>query len=94
MKRAIVIKLGDPDIADAISSGLLPPRGTSEAVRRVAMHQHTPQEWATMAARAQRDYGQGPPTKPITGAIMGLIGAIVLAVDGWARYLQAWNREA
>lgn len=93
-RRAVVIKLGDPDIADAITSGIVRPRRTSDAVRRVAMMRHTPQEWATMAARAQYDYGQDPPTNAVTGAILGLIGAIVLAVDGWYKYLSAWNREA
>lgn len=93
-RRAVVIKLGDPDIADAITSGMTSPRGTSEAVRRVAMMRHTPQEWATMVARAQYDYGQDKPVKPLTGAILGVIGAIVLAVDGWYRYFSAWNRRA
>ena len=27
------------------------------------------------------------------GAVWGLIGGLVLAVDGWYRYFSAWNRE-
>lgn len=33
----------------------------SDAVRRVAMMQHTPEEWAAMTTKARYDYGQTRP---------------------------------
>lgn len=56
-------KSGDPEIADALGSGI--DRGTrtallrqsSDAVRRVAMMRHTPEEWAEMTEEARVIYG-------------------------------------
>lgn len=58
---------GDPEIADALKSGI--NRGTrsalekqsSDAVRRVAMMRHTPEEWHAMTVKARYDYGQEDP---------------------------------
>ena len=64
-----VIRIGgDPEIRAALRDGVLkgtpereaPARG-SDAVRRVAMHQHTPEEWAAMTTQARYDYGQTRP---------------------------------
>ena len=60
-----VIRIGgDPEIGNALRDGMLkgtpeqaPARG-SDAVRRVAMMQHTPEEWAAMTTKARYDYGQ------------------------------------
>lgn len=65
-----VIRIGgDPEIRNALRDGVLkgtpereqPPARGSEAVRRVAMMQHTPEEWAAMTTRARYDYGQTRP---------------------------------
>ena len=65
-----VIRIGgDPEIGNALRDGVLkgtperehPPARGSEAVRRVAMMQHTPAEWAAMTTRARYDYGQTRP---------------------------------
>ena len=58
---------GDPEISGALAEGI--DRGTrlaiiqrsDEAVRRVAMRRHTPEEWAAMTAQARYDYGQDQP---------------------------------
>lgn len=61
-----VIRIGgDPEIGAALRDGMMkgtpereaPARG-SDAVRRVAMMQHTPEEWAAMTTKARYDYGQ------------------------------------
>lgn len=66
-----VIRIGgDPEIGNALRDGVLkgtpaqeqPPARGSDAVRRVAMHQHTPEEWAAMTTQARYDYGQTRPT--------------------------------
>ena len=65
MKRfGFVIRTGgDPEIAGALAAGI--DRGTrrelekssSDAVRRVAMMRHTPEEWAEMTEEARVFYG-------------------------------------
>lgn len=71
MRYGYAIRIGgDPEISGALKSGMEKGRqakapamapGTGEAVRRVAMHQHTPEEWGVMIAKAQYDYGQDEP---------------------------------
>lgn len=56
---------GDPEIAEALAGGI--KAGTrqphhSDAVRRVAMMRHTPEEWNAMTVKARYDYGQDRPT--------------------------------
>ena len=67
MRYGYVIRIGgDPEIGTALRDGMMkgtpdqeqaPARG-SDAVRRVAMMQHTPEEWAAMTTKARYDYGQ------------------------------------
>lgn len=52
---------GDAEISEALARGaqgaLQPlPGSSSEAVRRVAMMRHTPEEWLTMTREARRKY--------------------------------------
>jgi hypothetical protein len=52
---------GDAEIAEALARGaegtMRPaPKSSSEAVRRVAMFQHTPEEWRAMTLDARRKY--------------------------------------
>ena len=51
---------GDPEIAGALADGIeagARMRHSSDAVRRVAMMRHTPQEWAEMTEEARVFYG-------------------------------------
>lgn len=66
MRYGYAIRIGgDPEIGAALRDGMMkgtpaqeqaPARG-SEAVRRVAMMQHTPEEWAQMTEDAGVIYG-------------------------------------
>ena len=86
-------KGGDPEIANALESGI--DRGTrsalekksSDAVRRVAMMRHTPEEWAAMTVQARYDYGQDPPTPRWAERL--LVGwALVCMGASWLYHLQ------
>lgn len=65
MKRfGFAIKTGgDPEIAAALGSGIAQgtrralEKQSSDAVRRVAMMRHTPEEWAEMTEEARVFYG-------------------------------------
>jgi hypothetical protein len=92
MRRALVI-YGDREIGGAIADGIVPRHTDSEAVRRVAMHQHTPEEWAAMIERARYEYGQERKHGRLYEIVWGVIGSLVLAVNGWYGFLAEWNRE-
>ena len=93
MRRALVI-YGDREIGGAIADGIVPRHTDSEAVRRVAMHQHTPEEWAALIAKARWDYRRvGRRHGWFYEIVWGVIGSIVLAVNGWYGFLAEWNRE-
>ena len=86
-------KGGDPEIADALESGI--DRGTrcarekqsSDAVRRVAMMRHTPEEWAAMTVKARYDYGQDNPMPRWAERL--LVGwALVCMGASWLYHLQ------
>lgn len=86
-------KGGDPEIADALASGI--DRGTrrtmkkqsSDAVRRVAMMRHTPEEWHAMTVKARYDYGQDAPT-PRWADWLLLGWAMVCMGISWLYHLQ------
>lgn len=88
--RALIIKYGDPKLADAMANAVTRP--TSDAVRRVAMHQHTPEEWDEMTLQAQYDYGRNKVPGRICGAIMGLWGLLWMAIFAEYARLSAINR--
>ena len=74
-------------------AGHLPQRGrlwekqSSEAVRRVAMMRHTPEEWAAMTIQARYDYGQDPPAPRWAERL--LVGwALVCMGASWLYHLQ------
>ena len=86
-------KGGDPEIANALESGI--DQGTrcalgkqsSDAVRRVAMMRHTPEEWAAMTIQARYDYGQDPPAPRWAERL--LVGwALVCMGASWLYHLQ------
>ena len=86
---------GDPEIAGALAAGIesgSPRRDAfaeqaSEAVRRVAMMRHTPEEWDAMTIQARYDYGQDMPLPAWAGALLGLYGLMCLGVSGVWRWL-------
>ena len=76
---------GDREIAEALSRGatgqLLPAaQASSEAVRRVAMWQHTPEEWRRMTRQARRKYGKNAPITGVPRALLIGYAMICLGV--------------
>ena len=86
---------GDKEISEALARGargaLQPlPGSSSEAVRRVAMMRHTPQEWGRMTRRARRKYGKNEPVTGLPGALLVGYAMICLGVNWlWERLMRA-----
>ena len=86
-------KGGDPEIANALESGI--DRGTrnalekqsSDAVRRVAMMRHTPQEWEEMTEEARVFYG-GRDYTPRWAERLLVGWALVCLGASWLYHLQ------
>lgn len=91
MKRfGYVIRTGgDPEIAGALAAAVSPkPAPTApDAVRRVAMARHTPEEWAAMTAQARYDYAQDRPAPRWAQTLLALYA---LACYGVSR---AYHRQ-
>lgn len=87
-KFGYLIKLGgDREISEALARGaagaLTPPRGSSsEAVRRVAMMRHTPEEWRQMTLDARRKYRRNRLPDGLAGKLLVGVAMVVLAVGG------------
>lgn len=68
---------GDPEIAGALAQGIAQAtreslrQQSSDAVRRVAMMQHTPEEWAEMLEDAQYEYRVKPVGRTL-GILLGM----------------------
>lgn len=90
---------GDREIAEALQRGadgamMARPGSSSEAVRRVAMMRHTPEEWRRMTRRARRKYGRNEEITGIRGALLVGVAMAVLAVGaGWDRLMAAVYRD-
>lgn len=88
MNRALVIKTyGDKQIAEAIVNGIVRDVPKSDAVRRVAMHQHTPEEWAQMIADVVDEREQIRPVGRVRGAVLGawaLVWSVLLGMTEFA----------
>ena len=50
--------------------------------------------WALKIWKARRKYGRNPKPTRFSRALWGAVGLIVLEVDGWYRWMSAWNRSA
>lgn len=77
MKRyGYLVRLGgDAEVSEALERGvrgaMLPvPRDNNELCRRVAMWQHTPQEWREMTLDARRKYRRNKPITGVGGALL------------------------
>ena len=100
---------GDPQIAGAIADGVtraLPQeqievveaeidrqRVQRSLLRAAVGNSRTAEDYRLMAAKARGDYEYTQRHGRLYGAVWGLIGYVVLAVDGWYRYFSTWNRE-
>ena len=70
----------------------LGPRA-KEGLRRVAMYQHSPEEWAEMIEDARVVYGgQRATPKALQWLVVGY-AVICTTIERCYGYLSAWNRE-
>ena len=90
MKRALVI-YGDSEIGTAIANGIV-RRNESDAVRRVAMHQHTPEEWAQMTEDVRRERELIRPAGKVYGAVLLAWAMLWVVIFDAYEYLSAINR--
>lgn len=85
-RRAIVYRsCGDPQFAGAIIDGMTRAEArqhSSDAVRRVAMMRHTPEEWAEMTEDARICYGGRSYTPGWVTALLVGYGLICWIVAG------------
>lgn len=94
MKRfGFIIKTGgDPEITGALQSGvdqgtrLAIAQRSSDAVRRVDMMRHTPEELDEMIMQARLDYGRNRPLPGWAARMLGLYGLACYVVGmSWRR---------
>jgi len=83
---------GDAEISEALARGaagaLLPaPRGDNEACRRVAMWQHSPEEWRQMTLDARRKYRRNRQPKGLGKLLLVSMALISLCVTAGHRAL-------
>ena len=99
MIRALVTRVreyGDPSWSEPMSKMVQPTYSVpkSDSCRRVAMHQHTTEEWAALIAKAQWDYRRlGKPHCWLYNAILGAWAAIWLAIYNAGEQLTEINRR-
>ena len=86
---------GDKEISEALARGakgaMVPLAGSSsEAVRRVTMMKHTPEEWARMTRKARRKYGRNRQPEGIEKALLIGYALVCLGVSlAWRRLMDA-----
>lgn len=89
---------GDAEIAEALARGaegtMKPaPRSSSEAVRRVAMMQHTPEEWRAMTLDARRKYRRNRrPEGTAKALLIGYALVCMVVSAGFRALLRAVER--
>ena len=96
MKRfGYLVRLGgDVEVSEALDRGvrgaMLPvPRENNEACRRVAMWQHTPQEWREMTLDARRRYRRNRKPQGVGKAL--LIGYALACLGVHAAFDWLWE---
>lgn len=85
---------GDREISEALARGaqgaLQPlPGSSSEAVRRVAMMRHTPEEWLTMTRDARRKYRRN--RRPVGLGKIALQGYALVCYTASLFYGTLWD---
>lgn len=107
MKRAVVVKLfGDADIAAQIAEPMTKVIPVDDGQMRMVIAENKrlyalngvrsygdSVRWQTVADALAVKYST-PTHGRLYGAIWGLIGGLVLAINGWYEYFRAWNRES
>ena len=83
---------GDAEISEALARGdtraMLPaPRGNNEACRRVAMWQHTPEEWREMTLDARRRYRRNRRPQGVGKALLVGYALVCLGVSAGFRWI-------
>ena len=96
MKRfGYLVRLGgDAEVSEALERGvrgaMLPaPRDNNEACRRVAMWQHTPQEWREMTLDARRRYRRNRRPQGVGKAL--LVGYALVCLGVHAAFDWLWE---
>lgn len=96
MKRfGYYIRLGgDAEISEALKQGdaaaVLPaPRENNEACRRVAMWQHSPEEWRRMTLDARRRYRRNRQPTGLSKALLIAYALVCLGVSAGFRWVCA-----
>ena len=85
---------GDREISEALARGdagaLMPvPRASSEAVRRVAMMRHTPEEWREMRLDARRTYRRNRMPDGLAGRL--LVGYAMICYGAQVAFDWLWE---
>lgn len=85
---------GDREISEALARGdagaLMPaPRASSEAVRRVAMMRHTPEEWRRMIRKARKKYKRNEMPQGVVGAL--LVGYAMVCYGAQVAFDWLWD---
>lgn len=86
---------GDAEISEALARGAagalqpLPRRGDNEACRRVAMWQHSPEEWKQMTLDARRRYRRNRQPKGLGKAL--LVSWAVVCLGARAAFDAMWK---
>lgn len=82
----------EPEQVKVVQGEIDRQRIVAGLVRVAVGNSKTAQDYACMVAKARCDYGIPREHGRLYRAVWGLIGYLVLAVDGWAKYLSEWNR--
>lgn len=85
---------GDREISEALARGdagaMMPvPRASSEAVRRVAMMRHTPEEWREMRLDARRKYRRNRMPDGLAGRL--LVGYAMICYGAQVAFDWLWE---
>ena len=96
MKRyGYLVRLGgDVEVSEALARGvrgaMLPvPRDNNELCRRVAMWQHTPEEWNRMTRKARKKYRHNKPIEGVGGAL--LVGYAMICYGAQVAFDRLWR---
>lgn len=81
VKRATVVKYGDPDLARAIADGMVRALADDSVARMAVKEDRDRAYWRKMIEDAELYYGSNPHHCAAARAIIGLYGLAVLKLD-------------